>query len=203
MMLFRLSLSLSLVCHSWPPEVSCVLVWAHSLSCVYAMCSPVYCFDPALLVIWLLVQLLYLRLPRYPPCLLLIYSPCVFCPVWCIVVHCFPVAVSWVKLFLFAYLLCSALFCFVYFPHHGSFVISLCLTVSLTLFSSVFVFVLVFVNTYPYLSSPGCSTFGFCLQTVTSQAQNHKPKTKIWLVNMMLFQYQKECHLHVMSCKFW
>ncbi len=85
-----------------------------------------------------------------------------------------------------------ALFCFI-FPIMG-----LLLSHHVWLLSGLlvnfFLSVLDFVNKYPYLISPGCSTFGFCLQIVTSQALSHKPKTRIWLVNMMLFQYQNECH---------
>ncbi len=52
-----------LVCPGWPPDVS--VCWAHGLLFVVgAMCSPVYCLPPPILLP--LFQLLHLCLPRYP-----------------------------------------------------------------------------------------------------------------------------------------
>jgi len=62
--------------------LSC-LVWAQGLSCLFlcAMCSPVYCLNPALLVIWLLVRLSHLSFIVYLLTSSLIYPSCVFSPV--------------------------------------------------------------------------------------------------------------------------
>ncbi len=66
----------------WP--YACVFVLFEHMAFVLflcAMCSHVYCLDPAHLVTWLLVHLPHLCFPRYPPHLLPIYSSCVCNPV--------------------------------------------------------------------------------------------------------------------------